>query len=194
MTCTPCYTQTQNKMYLEREVNQNPRRPAKKYPENPPSTRNVGPQTCSRISHLLFTILHVQSLTMPFAPPQDPSFDPMKLTREEYKRYGRQMILPGWGLPGQLALKAARVAVVGAGGLGCPVLQYLAGAGVGTIDVYDHDEVSVSNLHRQVLHTAQGAREGWGKAESAARALRAYVCALRAMAHGGRGDADELNE
>lgn len=59
------------------------------------------------------------------------------LSLDEYERYGRQMILPGFGLPGQLKLKAARVAVVGAGGLGCPVLQYLAGAGVGTCSLTD---------------------------------------------------------
>jgi hypothetical protein len=53
------------------------------------------------------------------------------LSLDEYERYGRQMILPGFGLPGQLKLKHAKVAVVGAGGLGCPVLQYLAGAGIG---------------------------------------------------------------
>jgi adenylyltransferase/sulfurtransferase len=93
------------------------------------------------------------------------------LSLEEYKRYGRQMILPEWGLPGQLKLKSARVAVVGAGGLGCPILQYLAGVGVGTIDIIDHDDVSVSNLHRQVLHSVETI--GVNKAVSAARAMTA---------------------
>jgi hypothetical protein len=59
------------------------------------------------------------------------SSTPRPLSLDEYERYGRQMILPGFGLPGQLKLKHAKVAVVGAGGLGCPVLQYLAGAGIG---------------------------------------------------------------
>jgi len=69
-----------------------------------------------------------------------------------------------------LSLKSARVAVVGAGGLGCPVLQYLAGSGVGTISIFDHDTVSVSNLHRQVLHSTE--RVGRNKAESAVETLR----------------------
>ncbi|WVQ76822.1 hypothetical protein IAR50_006496 [Cryptococcus sp. DSM 104548] len=95
----------------------------------------------------------------------------LPLDAEEYERYGRQMIMPDFGLPGQVALKNAKVAVVGAGGLGCPVLQYLAGSGVGTIGIFDHDIVSLSNLHRQILHTTD--RAGMNKAESACLALRA---------------------
>ncbi|KAI0312316.1 hypothetical protein OF83DRAFT_1176751 [Amylostereum chailletii] len=89
---------------------------------------------------------------------------------DDYQRYGRQMILDGFGLPGQLKLQHASVLVVGAGGLGCPALQYLAAAGVGRIGIVDHDHVELSNLHRQVLHTED--RVGTPKAESAAIALK----------------------
>ncbi|KAL1408956.1 hypothetical protein Q8F55_005770 [Vanrija albida] len=107
------------------------------------------------------------------APPPDASADPddYPLTLDEYARYGRQMMMPEWGLPGQLALKQARVAVIGAGGLGCPLLQYLAAAGVGHISIFDHDTVAASNLHRQVLHTTE--RVGMNKALSACVALAA---------------------
>ncbi|KAM9928440.1 hypothetical protein OXX80_010013 [Metschnikowia pulcherrima] len=77
---------------------------------------------------------------------------PMSL--EEYRRYGRQMIVPGFGsLESQLKLRNAKVLVIGAGGLGCPALLYLCGAGIGKIGILDNDVVDESNLHRQVLHT-----------------------------------------
>ena len=72
---------------------------------------------------------------------------------EELKRYSRQTTLSEIGLPGQEKLKRAKVLMIGAGGLGCPVLQYLAAAGVGEIGIVDDDVVSLSNLHRQILYT-----------------------------------------
>ncbi|CDK25043.1 unnamed protein product [Kuraishia capsulata CBS 1993] len=77
----------------------------------------------------------------------------LPLSLDEYKRYGRQMIVPQLRLNGQLKLKSAKILVVGAGGLGCPALYYLCGAGVGTIGIVDHDTVDISNLHRQILHS-----------------------------------------
>jgi molybdopterin/thiamine biosynthesis adenylyltransferase/rhodanese-related sulfurtransferase len=76
----------------------------------------------------------------------------MMLTKEEHARYSRQTILPEFGLEGQLKLQAAKVLVVGAGGLGCPILQYLAAAGMGDIGIIDDDVVTLSNLHRQILY------------------------------------------
>lgn len=92
-----------------------------------------------------------------------------ELSQEEYIRYGRQMIVSHFGaLDGQLRLKQANVLVVGAGGLGCPALAYLAGAGIGHIGIIDGDIVDVSNLHRQVLHTTPNIL----KCDSAANYLR----------------------
>ena len=68
-------------------------------------------------------------------------------------RYIRQQQLPGFGIEAQQKLAGAKVLVVGAGGLGVPALQYLAGMGVGTIGIVDGDAVSLTNLHRQVLYT-----------------------------------------
>lgn len=76
----------------------------------------------------------------------------MQLTANERQRYARHLILPQLGEEGQLKLKAAKVLVIGAGGLGSPILQYLAAAGVGTIGIVDPDRVSHSNLQRQILY------------------------------------------
>jgi sulfur-carrier protein adenylyltransferase/sulfurtransferase len=87
-------------------------------------------------------------------------------------RYARQMVLPEVGPAGQARLAAASVVVVGAGGLGCPVLQYLAGAGVGRLIIVDHDRVEETNLHRQPLYAM--ADIGKLKAAAAAAALRRF--------------------
>ena len=155
-------------------------------------------QTIRRIQQLQDEIRDLQS-KLP-AEVMQASRDTLELA--EYRRYGRQMILDGFGLPGELAdmmrlclslitakgqlkLKRARILVIGAGGLGCPVLLYLAGAGVGSsressnarltdfcsghISIVDHDTVELSNFHRQVLHTEH--RVGMYKCESAKAAF-----------------------
>lgn len=86
------------------------------------------------------------------------------------ERYNRQMILKGFGTEGQQRLAQAKVLVVGAGGLGCPALQYLAAAGVGTIGIIDGDTISLSNLHRQTLYTPNEVNRF--KAEVAAEKIR----------------------
>uniref|UniRef100_A0A663EMS3 Molybdenum cofactor synthesis 3 n=1 Tax=Aquila chrysaetos chrysaetos TaxID=223781 RepID=A0A663EMS3_AQUCH len=92
------------------------------------------------------------------------------LNAADILRYSRQLVLPELGVRGQLLLARSSVLVVGCGGLGCPLAQYLAAAGVGRLGLVDHDVVETSNLHRQVLHGE--ARRGLPKALSAAAALR----------------------
>jgi molybdopterin-synthase adenylyltransferase len=92
------------------------------------------------------------------------------LSPDELERYARHIVLREVGGPGQAALKRARVLVIGAGGLGAPVLLYLAAAGVGTLGVIDDDTVALSNLQRQVIHRTS--EIGEPKVESAAAAVR----------------------
>lgn len=91
------------------------------------------------------------------------------LSPDEVARYARHLVLPEVGGPGQARLKRARVLVVGAGGLGAPLIQYLAAAGVGTLGIVDDDTVDVSNLQRQVIHDT--AAVGTAKVDSAAAAV-----------------------
>lgn len=91
------------------------------------------------------------------------------LSDEELERYARHIVLPEIGGAGQQKLKRARVLVLGAGGLGAPVLQYLAAAGVGTLGIVDDDHVSLSNLQRQIIHATDAV--GLSKAESAKAAI-----------------------
>src|SRR5712672_3422099 len=88
------------------------------------------------------------------------------LTADELERYARHIVLREVGGPGQAALKEASVLVIGAGGLGAPVLMYLAAAGVGMLGVIDDDTVSLSNLQRQIIHATPDI--GVPKVESAA--------------------------
>ncbi|WP_299865144.1 molybdopterin-synthase adenylyltransferase MoeB [uncultured Hoeflea sp.] len=103
------------------------------------------------------------------------------LNPEEVARYARHIVLAEIGGAGQQRLKAARVLVIGAGGLGSPVLSYLAAAGVGLLGVVDDDAVSLSNLQRQVLHDT--AHVGMAKTESAARSLERLNPHCRVVGH-----------
>src|SRR5215208_6382013 len=109
------------------------------------------------------------------------AISPQMLSPEELERYARHIVLREVGGPGQNALKRARVLVVGAGGLGAPVLLYLAAAGVGTLGVIDDDTVALSNLQRQVIH---GTPEiGMPKVESAAAAIARLNPHVKVVTH-----------
>jgi molybdopterin-synthase adenylyltransferase len=108
----------------------------------------------------------------------------LDFTENEIGRYSRHILLKEVGGTGQARLRAARVLIVGAGGLGSPVALYLAAAGVGTIGVVDDDRVELSNLQRQIAHTT--ARLGAGKADSAAAAMREINPEVVVRAHAER--------
>ncbi len=107
--------------------------------------------------------------------------DRAPLSPAELERYARHIVLAEVGGPGQQRFRAARVLVVGAGGLGAPVCLYLAAAGIGTLGVADDDCVSLSNLQRQVIHTAD--RIGMMKTESARETIAALNAHVAVVPH-----------
>jgi molybdopterin/thiamine biosynthesis adenylyltransferase len=108
-------------------------------------------------------------------------------TEDEIQRYSRHILLKEVGGIGQAKLRAARVLIIGAGGLGSPLLLYLAAAGVGRIGIVDDDRIELSNLQRQIAHRTDGL--GLGKAQSAAEAARAINPAITIEAYPCRIDA-----
>ena len=105
-----------------------------------------------------------------------PAFD-----ASEIERYSRHILLDGVGGQGQARLRAGRVLIVGAGGLGSPLLLYLAAAGIGRIGIADHDALELSNLQRQIAHRTD--RLGWNKALSAAETARSINPLPEIVAH-----------
>jgi adenylyltransferase/sulfurtransferase len=103
------------------------------------------------------------------------------LSKEEFKRYQKQVMVDDIGINGQIKIKQSKVAVIGAGGLGCPILQYLASVGVGTIGVIDFDTIEGSNLHRQTLYTPNDI--GKPKAEIAIQKLSAQNPFVKLILH-----------
>lgn len=116
----------------------------------------------------------------------------LKITKENYQRYHRQIIVPEIGINGQLKLQEAKVLVIGAGGLGSPVLLYLAGAGVGTLGIADHDTIAVHNLHRQVLHTESSVDTL--KADSAKECLQQLNSTVQYYVHREKVSIDNATE
>ncbi len=110
----------------------------------------------------------------------------MELTEEQFQRYARHLILDEVGEEGQARLLSARVLVVGAGGLGSPLLLYLAAAGVGTIGIVDSDRVDLTNLQRQIVHASE--RVGTLKVDSARATLAAINPDVRIETHAVRLD------
>lgn len=114
------------------------------------------------------------------------------LDKDEAERYSRQIILPEVGIKGQKKLKKARVLIVGAGGLGSPVALYLGAAGIGTIGIADGDVVSMSNLHRQIIHDT--ASVGISKVDSAKRSLEAINPNVQVITYPMPVTADNISE
>ena len=117
---------------------------------------------------------------------------PKTLTAEQRERYSRHLLLPEVGLEGQQKLLDAKVLLLGAGGLGSPVALYLAAAGVGTLGIVDSDEVDLSNLQRQVIHSSE--RIGVSKVDSAEQTINALNPDVKVIKHPVRLGAENIME
>jgi molybdopterin/thiamine biosynthesis adenylyltransferase/rhodanese-related sulfurtransferase len=117
---------------------------------------------------------------------------PVSLTREQRERYSRHLLVPEIGLEGQTKLLNAKVLLLGAGGLGSPTALYLAAAGVGTLGIVDDDEVDLSNLQRQVIHTTD--RIGVPKVDSAEESVKAINPDVNVVKYRTRIDASNIME
>ncbi len=117
---------------------------------------------------------------------------PRTLTAEQRERYSRHLLLPEVGLEGQQKLLDAKVLLLGAGGLGSPAALYLAAAGVGTLGIVDSDEVDLSNLQRQVIHSSE--RIGVSKVDSAEQTITALNPDVKVVKHPVRLGAENIME
>src|SRR5215207_10360654 len=138
---------------------------------------------------------HVESMTGGITLWKDRGYDvelPKSLTKEQRERYSRHLLVPEIGLEGQTKLLESKVLLLGAGGLGSPTALYLAAAGVGTLGVVDDDEVDLSNLQRQVIHTTD--RIGVPKVDSAEQAVKAINPDVDVVKYKTRLDASNIME
>jgi len=138
---------------------------------------------------------NVESMTGGITLWKDRGYDvevPKSLSKEQRERYSRHLLVPEIGLEGQTKLLEAKVLLLGAGGLGSPTALYLAAAGVGTLGIVDDDDVDLSNLQRQVIHTTEGI--GTPKVDSAERAVHALNPDVNVVKYQTRLDASNIME
>jgi molybdopterin/thiamine biosynthesis adenylyltransferase/rhodanese-related sulfurtransferase len=155
-------------------------------------------QRSALAAHTLKDLLgyeHVSSMTGGITLWKDRGYDvqvPKALTPEQRERYSRHLLVPEIGLEGQTKLLESKVLLLGAGGLGSPTALYLAAAGVGTLGIVDDDEVDLSNLQRQVIHTTD--RIGVAKVDSAEEAIRGINPGVNVVKYKTRLDASNIME
>jgi molybdopterin/thiamine biosynthesis adenylyltransferase/rhodanese-related sulfurtransferase len=138
---------------------------------------------------------HVYSMNGGITLWKDRGYDvevPLSLTKEQRERYSRHLLVPEIGLEGQEKLLNAKVLLLGAGGLGSPTALYLAAAGVGTLGIVDDDDVDLSNLQRQVIHTTD--RIGTPKVDSAEISVKAINPDVKVVKYQTRLDASNIME